>query len=170
MSNVVDKVSSKLAERALEAPVVKVDEAKLEEGRLREAENAKMEALRRKVSTLRTEALFNRRALASPKPDKSYVWVNIKEERQIFFQAMGWQICKDPDVGSRFWNETHKAHVCADVILYEMDRDLAEAFEADAVVRGYDNAGRNTEANFNAAVRKVSRQYDVNIPTFKPKV
>lgn len=73
--------------------------------------------------------------LAHKDPSKTYMWVNIKEDRQTFFQAWGWIKVTDPKILSPF-KQSDNSHRRADVVLYEIDRELYEAIESDKQLRG----------------------------------
>lgn len=96
------------------------------------------------------------------KPHKVYCWVNIREERQLFFQSLGWELCKDPEVKTS-WRQPDGTHKRADVILYHIDRDLYEAFEADKELRGME-ALEGAEKSFETNAARNGA------PTFRPRV
>lgn len=127
----------------------------------------KIYIMRKQVSVYREGALFNRRKLKNPDKTKAYVWVNSKEERRMAYEAFDWKVCRDPNVGSNYWREDDKLHRCADLILYEMPRELYEMMKADEVVRGLELTDqKNAESAFSSAIR----QAGVHVPTFQPKV
>lgn len=96
----------------------------------------KIYLLRKKLSVRRDSALFGRRNLKNPDPAKVYTWVNTREERQMLYQSMGYEVCHNADVGSNYWKPEEKIHKVADLILYEIDRDLYELDEANKVITG----------------------------------
>lgn len=100
--------------------------------------------------------------ITGQRPDKVYMWVNVKEERQITFQAMGWTLCTDPDVTSAF-KQADNTHRRADVVLYEIDRDFYEALEADNILRGIEGI-EQAESSFVTTLLKD------RVPVFKPQV
>lgn len=97
-----------------------------------------------KVRVVRQSMLDRAADLRGTNPAKHYVWVNVREERQSYYQAWGYTIVKDPAVLSPFKQEdgTHKR---ADVILYEIDKDFAEAVAADNQIRGLEAVGAASE-------------------------
>jgi len=127
----------------------------------------KLYIVRKTARVYREGALFNRRKLKNPNPDKQYCWVNAKEERRVAYEAMDWMVCRDPNVGSNYWKEEEKLHRCADLILYEIPRETYELIQADNLVRGLDSTdSRAAESTFAAAIR----QMGVEVPIFQPKV
>lgn len=61
-------------------------------------------------------------------PDKEYVWVRHASERVQYFQALGYEITKNPAVQTK-WRRDDGTHVRGDVILMEVDKDMKEAYE-----------------------------------------
>lgn len=94
-------------------------------------------ALLAKVKTLRENTNMRRGQITNPKPGKVYVWVNINENRQIEFQGMGYELCKDPDIKTR-WRQSNGTHQRGDLILYQIDKDLHEAIKIDDELRSLD--------------------------------
>lgn len=84
---------------------------------------------------------------------KTYMWVNQREDRQAFFKAWGWELCVDPSVQSSF-RQKDLTHRRADVVLYEIDKDLYEAQEAFKQLRGLEGI----EGHKNAAIASFNRQ------------
>lgn len=91
--------------------------------------------------------------LTGQNPAKTYMWVNSRDDRQAFFKAWGWELCVDPAVQSSFRTKdlTHRR---ADVVLYEIDKDLYEAQEAFKQLRGLEGI----EGHKNAAIASFNRQ------------
>lgn len=109
------------------------------------------------------EALLRRNGdLDNQKPDKTYMWVNIREDRQTYFQAMGWTLCTDPEVTSPY-KQGDNSHRRADVILYEIDREFKEALDADTILRGIEGI-EQAETGF------VSQLMQSRVPVYKPKI
>ena len=109
------------------------------------------------------EAMATRHSsLEGLKPSKQYCWVNLKEDRQIFYQGMGWERCIDPDIKSPF-KKPDGTFQRADTILYEIDRDFYDALCAYNVIRGIEGI-ESAETGFIDAMAKDK------IPTFKPNV
>ena len=94
-------------------------------------------------------------------PKKQYMWVNTREERQTFFQSMGWALTKDKNVKTQ-WAQADGTHKRADLILYEIDRDLYEAFEADKELRSVE-ALESAEKSFETSAARNGA------PTFRPR-
>lgn len=116
-----------------------------------EARQNKMKELLAKVQLMH-DAQLSGGKLEGQNPHKVYCWVNSRDDRQAFFQAWGWVLCVDPNVKSMFRKEdlTHRR---ADVVLYEIDRDLYEAQEAFKQLRGLEGI----EGHKNAAVAAFNR-------------
>lgn len=98
-------------------------------------------------------------------PDKQYCWVNTREERQTFFQAMGWTLVKDPTgekVKTRY-RQPDGTHRRADLILYEMDKEMYEAHDAYKQLKRIE-ALEGVELSFQTSAARNGA------PTFKPRV
>lgn len=93
------------------------------------------EDLLRKARVVRDRLANRGSELSGQNPASAYIWVNVREDRQTYFQALGWEICRDPKVSSPF-KQADGSHRRADVILYQMSRDFYEALEADSALRG----------------------------------
>lgn len=128
----------------------------------KQEQDEKIDALRHRVKTLRERAMFERSAVRNPEPGKVYCWVNVREERQISYQAYEWAICTEPDKTS-YWKESEGRHRRADLILYEMDTELYEAIQADNISRGVSAGEEDIENQFNTAVRQLGGR------TYEPK-
>lgn len=87
-----------------------------------------------RVKTLRENTNMRRGSITNPKQNKIYVWVNINDNRQIEFQGMGYSLCKDPDIKTR-WRTASGTHQRGDLLLYEIDKDLHEAIQVDNELR-----------------------------------
>jgi len=116
-------------------------------------------ALLEKVRTLREGALFNKGAVEGD-PNKQYCWVNTKEDRRVSYEAAGWVITKDPNVKTR-WRQEDGTHKRADLILYEMDKELYEATVAYNSLRGIE-AVEGSEDMFLAALDRDK------VPVYRP--
>lgn len=104
----------------------------------------KMELLR-KVRTLRERAILDRGQISGGKPDKDYIWVCTDERSQAEFQGLDYKVCTDPSVKSKYRQEdgTHRR---GDLILYEVDKELREAYHFDSAFRSIEQL----EASFKA--------------------
>jgi hypothetical protein len=104
-----------------------------------------------KVKALREGAMFQKGAILPNSdgtignPLKEYCWVNSKDDRRVTYEAMGWQVCKDPKVKTR-WQKEDGTHVRADLVLYEIDKELFEAMMAYNQLRGIEAVEGNPEA------------------------
>lgn len=127
----------------------------------------KVYIIRRTARVYREGTLFNRRKLKNPDPNKQYCWVNIKEERRIFFEGSGWEPCRNPDVGSSYWKPDFKEHRCADLVLYEMPLELYEMIKADQLDRGLSITDSKVAEG---ALADAVRNLGVQVPIFQPKV
>lgn len=94
-------------------------------------------ALLAKVKVARERLLFAGE-VNNPNPNKVYIWVNTSSDRQVTFQGMGYTICKDPNITTR-WRQEDGTHRRGDLILYEIDRDLDEAIKLDGEMRAVEN-------------------------------
>lgn len=95
-------------------------------------------------------------------PNKVYCWVNIRDERQTFFQAMGWTLVKDPNVRTN-WRQADGTHKRADLILYEIPREEYEAISAERELRSIE-ALEGAEKSFETSAAHNGA------PTFRPRV
>jgi hypothetical protein len=127
-----------------------------------EIELDRKKALLAKVKTLRESALFQKGALLEGNPSKEYCWVNSKDDRRVTYEAMGWAVCKDPLVKTR-WKQEDGTHRRADLILYEIDRELAEAIQAYNQLKGME-AVEGAEEMFIASLA------NNNVPLYKPPI
>lgn len=126
-----------------------------------EIELDRKRALLARVKVLRESAIFNRGAILKGNPAKEYCWVNVKDDRRIYFEGLGWNLCKDPDVVTN-WKQEDGTHKRADLILYEIDKELHEAMEAYNVLRGLEA----TEGAEEAFLTTLQRD---RVPMYKPK-
>lgn len=93
----------------------------------------KKKALLARVRVARDRLRFAGEVL-NGNPNKVYIWVNISDDRQVTYQGMGYTICKDPNIKTR-WKKEDGTHRRGDLILYEIDRDLNEAIKLDGEMR-----------------------------------
>lgn len=127
-----------------------------------ELELDRKKALLARVRLLRESAIFQRGSLQSRNPLKEYCWVNIRPDRRVTFEGLGWQLCKDPLVTTS-WRQDDNTHVRGDLILYDIDKDLYEAMEAYNVLRGLE-ASEGVEHSFLSALQRE------HVPAYKPKL
>jgi hypothetical protein len=116
---------------------------------------SKVRILREKISTRGAD-------ITGQNPNKSYMWVNVKEDRQVFFQAWGWVLTTDEAVKSPYKKEDG-SHRRADVVLYEIDREIAEAIQADNQLRGLEGIEGHRNAAIAAFHRQGVREYIPNV-------
>lgn len=121
-----------------------------------------------KVKTLRDNATFMQGAIIEGNPGKEYCWVNTREDRRVSYEAMGWVLCKDPLVKTR-WQQADGTHKRADLILYEIDKEMAEAIQAYNTIKGM-NPVEDSENLFEAALDQVSNTTGYRAPVYKPKI
>lgn len=127
-----------------------------------ELERERKMALLQKVKTLREGMLFNKGAVHEGDPQKEYCWVNIKDDRRVSYEAMGWVVCKDPKVRTN-WRQDDGTHKRADLILYEIDKELFEAMQAYNNLRGIEAV----EGSEEAFVATLDRN---RVPVYKPQI
>jgi hypothetical protein len=121
----------------------------------------KLELLKR-ARVIKERVASRRQELEGLDPSKQYMWVNVREDRQMFFQALGYSVVSNPDVKSPY-KQADQTHRRADVILYEIDRDLYEALYAADVMRGIENIEAASESFQLSLMRD-------GVKTFKPPV
>lgn len=129
----------------------------------REQAVARKLELLKKVKNLREGALFQRGRVLEGNPAKEYCWVNIRDDRQYFFQSLGWsKVVKESGVKTQ-WEQGDGTHVRGDLILYEIDKEMFEAMQAYNELRGVENI-ENAENGF------VEHLQANKIPVYKPQV
>lgn len=133
-----------------------------------ELELERKKALLAKVKHLRDSATFMQGALIESNPSKEYCWVNAREDRRISYEAMGWVVCVDPLVKTR-WKQTDGTHKRADLILYEIDKEMAEAIQAYNVTKGM-NPIEDSESLFEAALDQVANSTGYRAPVYRPNI
>ncbi len=80
------------------------------------------------------EKARNLRRVEGGKPDKEYVWISTAPQRRQIFEAMGYTACRDLGVKTA-WKQEDGTHVCGDAILYEVDKELREAYNFASELR-----------------------------------
>lgn len=86
-----------------------------------------------KVRVIRDKLHF-RGAIGGGNSNKVYVWVATDNVTRTTFEGLGYVVCKDPNVTSR-WVRQDGTHQRGDLILYEVDKDLYEAIKLEAEMR-----------------------------------
>jgi hypothetical protein len=127
-----------------------------------ELELDRKKALLAKVKVLREGAMFNKGAVLEGNPAKQYCWVNCKDDRRVTYEAMGWEVVKDPAVKTR-WRQEDGTHRRADLILYSIDKEMFEAMMAYNSLRGIE-AVEGSEEMFLAALDRDK------VPAYKPQI
>jgi hypothetical protein len=117
-------------------------------------------ALLARVKTLRESNFRQKGAILEGNPSKEYMWVNTKEDRRVSFEAEGWVLCKDPAVKTR-WLQADGTHKRADLILYEIDKELFEGLMAYNQIKGIERV-EGVDEMFLDAVGPLG------VPTYKP--
>lgn len=116
------------------------------------------EDLLRKARVVRDKLANRGSELTGQNPAKAYRWVNVREDRQTYFQALGWEVCRDPEVKSPFL-QADGSHRRADVILYEMSKDFADALDADSALRGIEGIEGHQGAFINTLHAEGVKEY-----------
>lgn len=123
-------------------------------------------ALLAKVRTIREFSLGNRSAVLEGDPSKAYCWVNTREERQVFYKGMGWELVTadtGPNVKTHY-RQPDGTHRRADVVLYHIDKELYEAICTEAELRGLE-AIEGAKQTF-----AVEAERQTGAPVFQPRV
>lgn len=68
------------------------------------------------------------------KPHMHYSWVNVHPDRVMHFETLGYEVCRDPDVVSRFKQEDN-SHRRFDLVLMQCTKEWYEALESEAEIR-----------------------------------
>lgn len=98
------------------------------------AEQERRMELLRKVRTLRERATLDRGKISGGDLDKDYIWVCNDERSQAEFQGLDYRVCTNPKVESKY-KQADNTHRRGDLILYEVDRELREAYHFDSAYR-----------------------------------
>ena len=93
-----------------------------------------MEDLLKRVKILRERAATSQGEVRNGKLDKVYVWVHKSDQRLVYFEGFGYQICRDPSVQTN-WRKEDGTHVWGDAILLEIDKDFHEALKLESQAR-----------------------------------
>ena len=125
-----------------------------------ELEMDRKRALLSKVKAIR-ENRKNKGAVLAGDPAKEYCWVNTKDDRRISYEAEGWVVVKDPAVRTN-WKQEDGTHKRADLILYEIDKELYEAMVAYNQLRGIEAVEQNDDTFLAFLERN-------NVPGYKPR-
>lgn len=113
-----------------------------------EIEMQKKMRLLQQVRTTRSSMLSQLAEIEGRKADMHYGWVNNSDARITHFRAQGYEICKDPDVRTR-WRRDDGTHVRGDVILMVCPKDLHEAWKYDGELRAIEDL-ENSRDSFKA--------------------
>lgn len=125
-----------------------------------EKEILRKQELLKKVRIIRERLAQNRGMVEGMNPSKAYVWVNISDNRQIEYQSTGYELCRDPNIKSK-WKQVDNTHKRGDAILYEIDKDLHEALDLDAQLRAVE-AVQGAREGFKATAAQHG------VPTYEP--
>ena len=129
-----------------------------------EREKARKIELLQQVRVMREGLKLSQGKVTNGDPAFEYCWVNTRDERQHYFQAMGWQLVTNdngPAVETK-WKKTDGTHVRGDVILYQIPKDFFEAMQLLNVLEGQDRAGGIEDA-FMAQLQREG------VPAYKPR-
>lgn len=127
-----------------------------------ELEMQRKMALLAKVKTVRDAILVNRGAIRGL-DTMEYRWVNQKDERQLSFQSLGWKKVTDEDEVETQYKQADGTHVRGDLVLYQIDKEFAEALHLYDVLKGTEMIEGHKSAFKTAATR-------VGAPTFEPQI
>jgi hypothetical protein len=89
--------------------------------------------------------MINKGEVKDGNPNKVYIWVNQKEDRRTFFEGLGYQLCTDPNVKTR-WRKEDGTHRRGDLILYEIDRELHEIMQLDSQIRAVEQMASSKDS------------------------
>lgn len=150
------------------APQPKPSEAGL---RPHEVEHARKLELLKKVKMIREGTMMVRGEILKGDTSKEYCWVNIREDRQIAYQAEGWEkvvvdMEKPPDQRTviTHWKPQADGSITrGDSILYQIDKEMNEAIQVYNLVRGLELT-ENKDVNFEEMLERWG------VPKYKPKV
>ncbi len=91
-----------------------------------------------KIKVIR-ERINNNRGMVTGDPAKTYIWVNRDEHRRNYFEGLGYVMCREKDITKPVvksaWMREDGTHVRGDLILYEIDKDVAEALHMEEAMR-----------------------------------
>jgi hypothetical protein len=96
-------------------------------------------------------------------PNKVYRWVNHRDERQLFFQVLGYELCKDTKLKCPVKQQADGTWHRGDLILYQIDKELQEELDAVRELKSIE-ALEGSEMSFQQAAARE------NVPTFRPKL
>ncbi len=94
-------------------------------------EKANFEDLLKKARTLRERMSHAQGEVKGGRQDRAYIWINRNDSRIQYFEGLGYTICRDPNVRTK-WKKEDGEHRWGDVILMEVDKDFKEALEVDS--------------------------------------
>lgn len=116
-----------------------------------------------KVKAVRDAILINRGEVLKGNQSREYCWVNRREDRQMFFQALGWTLCRDPEVQTRVPRQEDGTFVRGDLILYDIDKEYYQALCAYSELKGLEATQGYQDAFSSFSEQQGSR-------TFKPRI
>jgi|HubBroStandDraft_1064217.scaffolds.fasta_scaffold00148_7 hypothetical protein len=122
-------------------------------------------ALLQQVRVLREGLMLSRGKVEAGDPGFEYHWVNTREERQNYYQAMGWELVNndsDPTVKTK-WRKPDGTHVRGDVILYRIPKETFEAMALYNVLDGQDRTGAIEDSFF-------AKLESSGVPGYRPRV
>lgn len=118
-----------------------------------------------KVRVYRETQMLSRGRIGGQNPAMVYCWVNQREERRMFFEAMGWELVTndtDPKVTSQY-KKPDGTHIRADLILYHIPNDDYEVIIAERELRSIE-AIEGVEVEFYRTAERLGA------PVYKPRV
>jgi hypothetical protein len=110
-----------------------VEQPPSEKPRPEETEIQRKLELLKKVRTLKERAR-HRLGIENGDPAKVYVWVHNSDTRRQHFESLEYRVCRDPKVSTR-WKREDGTHVCGDLILYEIDKELHDTLKLESLYR-----------------------------------
>lgn len=141
------------------APTVELPSASLPH----EAEFERKQRLLEKVNVIREGLLAHRNDIKGKDPAQHYSWVHNSQARITNFQAMGYEIVRDPKIETS-WRREDGTHVRGDLILMQISEEMYEAWQYSDAIRAIEGvedsqgqfkefAGRNGVPVYNPAIK-----------------
>ena len=120
-------------------------------------------ALLEKIRATADAVMLNRGAVEHP-PNIAVCWVNVNNERQLWYQGMDWRKVNaaDTDIHTQY-QQPDGTHVRGDLILYCRDAEYDEVYHLSRVLKGIEQIEGHKQA-FEIEAQKSG------VPTFRPKV
>lgn len=117
-----------------------------------EIERQRKIELLKKVKSIREGIMLNRGAVMKGDLSKDYMWVNVRDDRRIFFEQLGFELVKvdpkAPTVVTQWKPKEDGTIVRGDLILYQIDKEMLEAIQIYNESRGLElteNSGEDFE-------------------------